>query len=70
MTVLSGVPFIIVSWRGVGRVTSHQVMTAEYRGGGSMPWAWLPTDFKVLCRFLPAIAHDFILNGLPLVERA
>jgi hypothetical protein len=28
------------------------------------------TDFEVLCRFLPAIAHDFILNNLPLVEGA
>jgi hypothetical protein len=28
------------------------------------------TDFEVVCRFLPAIAHDFILNDLPLVEGA
>ena len=28
------------------------------------------TDFKVICRFLPAIAHDFILNNLSLVEGA
>ena len=28
------------------------------------------TDFKVIRRFLPAIAHDFILNNLSLVEGA
>src|SRR5712691_11053181 len=27
-------------------------------------------DFEVFRRFLPAVAHDFILNGLPLVEGA